>query len=477
MNRRGFIKLSSLLCVQTAGIVPFDALSSQINKDSSSREVFSGIGDGVSDNTSALKEFLSSKSGDMLIPAGKYIISGTININFKKSVNIKCEQGAVFILANNVRKTLFIFSGGRDIDFKWVGGEIDGNFLGQGAEEISRSGRVNDVSHGLVVNSWRSATIKNLFIHDFMGHHINHSGNVNFIADNIHIQSHPSHVFPKGGARGDGITGASENVYINNIRGYSTDDFIAVYSGIKWLPEQGDINTTQVKKIFITNITSIPLTVGGGTNHTWNAVSVSSSNGFTINEVNIENVTGIYQNRGVGVISEFYGGGTHGEIINVHISDIVCSVVGGSNNIYTHAPIIIGDSTYTHLSDVHNKKHCFSMFGSVTIENCNLSISDGVKSAIIIGNISIDDIRFNNVIVSSSQKNGCSAVILLGAMEIGLLKYKNVSFDCSKCNSFSVFKFAIDNSKPIKVIGNSPSESPSFFSFDKTYFNKIIFSN
>lgn len=243
---------------------------------------------------SSLEECFESGAENVLIPAGTYPITKKMRVDITHNLNIVCQPGAVFKLADNVRQNMLVFVGNGTNNFSWKGGEIDGNWEGQGGETLDGNGNIQDVSHGLIVSMFNKAKVSDLYIHDCMGHHVNHGGNYFFWADDITIKAHPSILKPEEGARGDGITGCSRHILITNCRGFTTDDFVGIFAGINWIegigPESGGYR--DIDSIVMRNINPQSLTVDGVTYYSYTACSIRSCYGKTIGKIDIKGVHG-----------------------------------------------------------------------------------------------------------------------------------------------------------------------------------------
>lgn len=119
------------------------------------------------------------------------------------------------------------------------------------------------------------------------------------------------------GVNGDGITGQSSNVVIDNIRGYTNDDMIAPLAyGAQMGSNELHFEKIDTENISISNI--FPMM--RGTSQTWRAVAAYARAGKTIKNLNISNVFGdSYQS-----LIKISGHGTaDGFFKNVNVSNIV----------------------------------------------------------------------------------------------------------------------------------------------------------
>lgn len=353
--------------------------------------------DGVQSANAGLIAMFNSPYNNFRITKGVYLITDTLEIVFSKHVNVVCDDGVVFRLGNNVRKNMLHLFGDRVHNFSWSGGEIDGNWAGQGGEVVVNN-HVDDVSHGFIVSRWNVAKIEYMFVHDCMGHHINHAGNKYFIAEHIRVDSHISTNFPAGGARGDGITGVSRNIYINDVSGYSSDDLIGVFPGATWIPGESDPAYLTVDSITVTNINPKSKADGANTRYTWHGVTGACWNLTTVKNVSISNVFGEVQDGGVrfrcaptsGDDQTLNGFADHISIEGVHVY-----VNGKSTDQYETVAVMIGSHQQSTTLSAGP-----SRFKNVSIRDVTLNTSDNIRSVIIVGHVTVDNLNISDVSVN-----------------------------------------------------------------------------
>lgn len=397
LNRRLFLKYLSASSFCYSFMVEGGAVASN---DMTSVKAYGARGDGEFDDSFSFIKAFTSNHSSIFIPSGIYIIAKPIELNLKKDLIIKCDDNVVIKLADNVRRTMFYLFGDNIHNFSWDGGEFDGNWAGQGEEKKNIHGRFDDASHGLVLAHWKNCSISNAYLHDFMGHHINHAGNFNFYAKNIKIKSHVSSNFPDGGARGDGITGASVNNYFKNISGFCTDDLIGLFSGIKWLPKVNDATNTIIKKIYIDNIFAESLNTHGNTYYTWHAVTIGVTTGFRIDNVTVSNVKAMCKDRGIGIITYVSNNDYNyfGTIDNLTLKNIECKVIGFNKDGFENSPIVLGEPVQNYNNNSFSK-HKTIRINSVELSNINCQDSYNMKSCIAIGNITSYSLKISDILI------------------------------------------------------------------------------
>lgn len=473
MNRRFFLKSLSVLSFYYSA---FARPSYPIDKEISVKE-YGARGDGNSDDSQSFLNAFTSHYSNIYIPSGTYKINSPLELNLNKHLHIRCDKKVIIKLGDNVRKTMFIFFGDNNHDFSWDGGEIDGNWEGQGKEGKNVHGRFNDISHGMVLAHWQNCRISNIYLHDFMGHHVNHAGNFNFHATNVKIKSHPSINFPDGGARGDGITGASVNNYFDNISGFCTDDLIALFAGIKWLPKVVDSDNTIIRNIYINNVYTNELFDSGHTYYTWHAITIGVKTNFNIDNILISNVTASCKDRGIAIITDVNTNDFFGSIKNLSLSNVKCDVVGFDKDGYEHSPIILGEPTYKKSDGLDSGKTI--KIKAVNLSGISCDNSYNMKACIAMGNITANAIAIDNVSISKLDKSTPKPLISVS----GPAYIDNITFDtiADAGDTPRIIKFNIPNDYPIKII-KKPNVSKELYGgkmeimFENSSVNKLIYS-
>ncbi|EPJ5864851.1 hypothetical protein JRA82_005758 [Raoultella ornithinolytica] len=368
----------------------------------------------VSINRKLIEIFSVNTDTTVLIPKGHYLVTDEIIFHLAVSLTIICEPGTIFKLAENVRKNIFVFIGNKINNFSWIGGEIDGNWARQGLEEI-KNNKIDDLSHGIIISMFNIAKIESLYVHDCMGHHINHGGNNVFKVRDITIRSHPSNVYPLGGARGDGITGCSRFVDIQNVRGYSTDDLIAVFSGANWIKGIGDESDRQVDSIIIKKIEAFSVYDKSRDFifYTWHACTIGNINGGSIKTVNITDVNGTCQENTIRIISGL-GREYWGKFGQVTISRIKSFINGRSDGSWTDkmscSHIVIGRSNPNHIS-VSVEQYIHKLF----IAEVQMIGSMGSITGVSLGNILVRQAIIKNIQINyTDDKQYMAAISLVG---------------------------------------------------------------
>ncbi|EQB3641011.1 hypothetical protein ACYIVA_001311 [Raoultella ornithinolytica] len=392
---------------------------------------------------SSLQACFSSGNSKVLVPAGVYTITEKMRVDISHDLEIVCEQGAIFRLADNVRQNMMVFVGNEKNKFLWSGGEIDGNFSGQGGEETDENGLIKDVSHGLIVSMFEHAEISDLYIHDCMGHHINHGGNWFFHAHDIEIKSHISNKKPLGGARGDGITGCSRHILIERIRGFSTDDFVAVFSGIPWIEGIGAGEARKVESVIVRNLRPWFVYDADGVTkrYTWHACTIGNTNGQKIDVVDISGINGQLQSAGIRVntytsqTSEYYG-----SLGSVSVTDCSTFVNGQSDGGFTDklnaAHVCVGWSNPNASSLTGDR---LQTIDSVKISGIKMQGSAGCTAGVTVGHARIKSVDISNISATyDNDTDYMSAVNIMGQNDIDTVTLNGISQQATDSTAPSV---------------------------------------
>lgn len=402
-------------------------------------QMFGAVGDGVTQDSGAIINMFKSSFEHIKFSKGTYLINKKVKILLTKNVIVYCDPGVVFKLDNLVRNNMFVFVGNRENSFSWRGGEFDGNWSGQGEETLNATGTFKDLSHGFIVSLFKNAKIEDMYVHDFRGHSVNHGGNINFHAKNLRFNSHIATAFPQGGSRGDGVTGCSENILIEDIYGFTTDDMVAVVAGCLWI-EGGteadsdaitNLDYLMIKNVTIKNINpwyKISDLDGVTKVYTWNGVVVNSQGGYGVEKVSISGVKGFTQYSAVRVGSEVSFGNApltdyYSEMGSINISDIDVRVNGSTGNQHLYNTIRVGNviqpSSYTNTYP--------STIKSLTLSNIKCWPSGNARTLIAIGYTEISTLNINGVTVNGSVPDDVyNSISIVGDRQIPVVSINGV---------------------------------------------------
>lgn len=250
---------------------------------------FGIFSDEVNPQTEKIRLLFKNK-GKIYFPQGTYILDNYVFIY--DNTFVKCESSTIFKLANNTNNKMFINDfnqnhWGQEIsdeyeDFSWEGGYFDLNGDNQVLPDW------NNLSGAFLLTRFNTVTLKNIYFDDSYGHTINHFGNNTLICDNLTFNNkvRVNKLGNKnGGSRSDGITGASKNMYISNIKGFTDDDMIAIVSGLDW-----GYGKSRVEKCYIKNVyCKKDRTDTWGV---WNVLAVYTNSDNFVDTITVENIKG-----------------------------------------------------------------------------------------------------------------------------------------------------------------------------------------
>ncbi|HHL1475235.1 TPA: hypothetical protein ACQ7GL_000053 [Klebsiella pneumoniae] len=366
------------------------------------------VGNGVHDDTDALYAAFKSSAETVHIPRGTYLITRKLKCLLTKNLRVTCAPGVVFKLADNARCNMMVFVSDRKHDFEWFGGEFDGNWAGQGDETLNSNGTFKDLSHGFIVSLFNNVRLDNMYVHSFRGHSMNHAGNKKLHASNLRFNSHIAQAFPFGGSRGDGITGCSEDVLIENVYGFTTDDMVAVFAGILWVEGGTESDSEMVTNLDYLTCKSVTLRninpwkkysdLDGATEvYTWNAIVVGTQGGASIEKVSISDVKGYCQYSGIRPgVSQPVGSSPAtdywGSIGSLIIDNVSIRVAGAADNQHLYNTIRIGSLT---AAASGTEYEC--VIKSATISNVQLFPSGNTRTLIGVGYTTIYNLNLNNI--------------------------------------------------------------------------------
>jgi hypothetical protein len=107
-------------------------------RESVSLKDFGAVGDGVTDDTAAIKNWLESGSGFLYAPDGVYLVAaaganaGGVNATISESITVFCSEGAVFKAGTNLDNDIILinasasgYTATRNLSIAWSGGKFD----------------------------------------------------------------------------------------------------------------------------------------------------------------------------------------------------------------------------------------------------------------------------------------------------------------------------------------------------------------
>jgi len=301
--------------------------------------------DGVSDASAYFSEMFDGGNKTVHITgASRFVISQPIYL--EANTIVYCDPQTEIYLANMARCFMFRTAPGAGGTIKWFGGVINGNDANQGDQTLD--GTTFDKTKGFYMLGVDFLEIAYVTLRNLRGHGINHwNCDVVYIHD-IECDQTIDVVTPVGGKRRDGVTGSSNYVTIERVKGYTNDDMVAVLAGVDWAGP-GTFPQT-VKKVTVRDID------GGAKSgqKTWRAVRILSLDGYRMEDVLVENVTGECANRQIEVGSyDPYGKGDFGKVTINTASGVFpnSSVYANNSPIFVYnadiEKLTINDTDYT----------------------------------------------------------------------------------------------------------------------------------
>lgn len=239
------------------------------------------------DDTARVQELIT-EGGNLYFPSGRYVISS--NILITESIDVLCDEDTEFYLADASNCKMF-YTDRDKVDVSnyviWDGGILNGNATGQVVDFYISDGN-HDVSRGFQLLKLDKVVIKNVLIKKIEGHAINH-WNCNYVEfRNIEIdQGVEPDSHPDGGVRHDGITGCSVNMVMDNIYGFTDDDFIAITPGHDWY----HAGTCNVENCWISNI-EMKYCSDDATFATYRGLGIYVASGYYLDNLYIDGVKG-----------------------------------------------------------------------------------------------------------------------------------------------------------------------------------------
>ena len=277
-----------------------------------------------------------------------------------------------------------------------------------------------------------------MYVHSFRGHSMNHAGNKKLHASNLLFNSHIAQAYPRGGSRGDGITGCSEDVLIENVYGFTTDDMVAVFAGILWVEGGTESDSAMVTNLDYLTCKSVTIRninpwkklsdLDGVTEvYTWNGVVVGGQGGLGAEKVHISGVKGYTQYSGVRLgasqpvgnsnATDYYN--TMGSVI---VDDIDIRVAGDSSNQHLYNIVRIGE-LFPSGGTAHE-----CIIKSVTLSNIKCWPTGNNRTLIAVGYTTIYTLNISNVTVNGSVADDTYNMIwCAGDRQIARVNINNIN--------------------------------------------------
>lgn len=280
---------SEIECNEGSYIKLNNGLVAKLITDVINANQFGIFSDEVNAQTEKFRLLFKNK-GKIYFPQGTYILDNYVEVY--DDTFVTCSSQAIFKLKDKSNCKMFINdfnqnNFGKDIyaeynDFSWKGGKFDLNGKNQVLPDW------NNLSGAFLLTRFDTVTLENIIFDDSYGHTINHFGNNTLICDNLTFNNkvRVNKLGNKnGGSRSDGITGASKNMYITNIKGFTDDDMVALVSGLDWGFGKSRIETCNIKNVYCKKDDESTWGV-------WNVLGIYTHKDYPIETLTIENVKG-----------------------------------------------------------------------------------------------------------------------------------------------------------------------------------------
>lgn len=366
---------------------------------------FGAKGDGINDDTEYIQKVFNL-SGHILCPIGTYILSKKLYI--QKNSFIDCDKNCEFKFAGGLRLTNVAemcigneFTNEVSGYIRWNGGIINGNGSNQpNLDDVNVWN--HDYCRALLIGSCDEVQITNLVVKDIFGHAIGHWNNNNFTVSHVKILQSIVNSHPQGASRRDGITGSSRKININDVTGFTDDDFIAVCSNQSWTK----FPACPVESVNISNINSIPNDKKTD-RYCMRMFAFYNTNRDKLAQINIENVKGYYNTSFV----KLMGGANQ---INFKNIDCIINREYDVDYVFWNSGFIVNSLTLNNINIVMNtnKLNSFIVSEDMTLIDClilnnfkinNLNITtDNTKNFIenrinsFINKIYTNDLKYDN---------------------------------------------------------------------------------
>lgn len=283
------IEDSEIECNEGSYIKLNNGLVAKLKTDVINVKQFGIFSDEVNAQTEKIRLLFKNK-GKIYFPKGTYILDNYVFVY--DDTYVECDSESIFKLKDNSNVKMFINdfnqnNFGKDIyaeynDFSWVGGRFDLNGENQVLPDW------NNLSGAFLLTRFNVVTLKNIYFNDSYGHTINHFGNNTLICSNLTFNNKVrinKQGNKNGGSRSDGITGASKNMYISDIKGFTDDDMVALVSGLDWGFGKSKIETCNIKNVYCKMDDELTWGV-------WNVLGIYTHKDYPIDTVTLENVKG-----------------------------------------------------------------------------------------------------------------------------------------------------------------------------------------
>ncbi|MGG4552618.1 glycosyl hydrolase family 28-related protein [Paenibacillus humicus] len=353
---------------------------------------FGALGDGVQISTTYIQAAIdSAPKVTVYIPAGHYLLNKSLKLHSDTTL-IVADDATIELVAgcdSYFLENSDMVNGNTNITVK------GGRWIGNGATMTRTYGTTLANSYygfGFLFYKVSHLKVTDLRIDETVAWAIAHMSCNYCEFRNIFVWQ-----IEGQGLNGDGITGQSSNVVIDNIRGYTNDDMIAPLAyGAQMGANELHFEKIDTENISISNI--FPMT--RGTTQTWRAVAAYARAGKTIKNLNISNVFGeSYQS----LVKISGHASADGFFRNVNISNI-------TGRARTQGVIEVTSTTvYTlNISDMCRTEDSWSIgqinvggggiVHQMNVSNVNIRWENGANGRVVYCQGTIYNLNLNNIV-------------------------------------------------------------------------------
>lgn len=345
-------------------------------------QFFTAINIDKSKNTADQLTAMFANGGNFYIPKGNYSIDKKVKVNLTSDLCI-ISDGATFTLADNVDTGMFNFTNTnrQKNNITIVGVKINGNAVNNKLE-------TNVLSSQIVLTDFNNVLLKDVCVENYVGFGVTHWGNKSVYGDRLTFRSLVSET--SSNSR-DGITGASENIYLTNIKGQTGDDLIGIAQNAPW----GTSVNTRVKNVYVDNVFS--------EENTWRVIGVHLDKGDGIDTIYINNVHGSCVNCiYIGGLDRTYG---DSNVRNISINNVFVEIKkntgidinGVNSNPINITNLYVFNTAVTCLKDDINTCVSIQSCDTTNVYLTNVSlISDFDNIANVFSGDSVHNVYVNN---------------------------------------------------------------------------------
>lgn len=255
-------------------------------------------GDGITDDTEVLQQYLNSKQGVYVFPKGKYLVSG---LNLSSNSHLLFDEGAVLSLKDGSNRPVLQnanYSLNIDSNIRITGLRINGNYQNQ-AHHLTTGPYANEPVAGIRFFGVKNLTIAKANIYHARTYGIWLSRINGLVASDINFEQDTVTYSNQDGLH---INGLSSNLYINNISGLTNDDLIALNADD--VDQGGNVSLGDITNVIIDGVNF---------GNSLNGIRLLSANN-KLDQVSIKNLVGVIRDNVIAISAYGLGEGNFGTI-------------------------------------------------------------------------------------------------------------------------------------------------------------------